>query len=216
MTYDIPLTPRPFQQLNRHDRQGRPVPFGTGAGTGTGGETPARVLTASMLRAHHVTAAETRERCRPGGPWRMLLPGVFLLHPGPPTSEDRLHAVLLYTVRRQTIPSQAPRGATGPGVHRTDAMITGSAALALHGLAGAPPLPALEHIDVLVPATRRLRSAGFARVVRSAEPPVPDEVAGLPVAPVERALADAVAARPDPEATARLLTAPHVAGAVDR
>ncbi|BFO21557.1 hypothetical protein SHKM778_79450 [Streptomyces sp. KM77-8] len=38
----------------------------------------------------------------PRGPWRQLLPGVVLLHCGPPTSEERLHAVLLYAARERT------------------------------------------------------------------------------------------------------------------
>ncbi|THA26401.1 hypothetical protein E4198_18445 [Streptomyces sp. RKND-216] len=237
MTYDIPLTPRPFHELNRLDRLGH---SGSHA-DGPAGGSPARVLTASMLRAHGVGAAEASEHCRPGGPWRMLLPGVFLLHPGPPTSEDRLHAALLHTLRRQTIPTQSGHGpAVRTTPHGIDAMITGPAALALRGFTSARPLPALDRIDVLVPATRRLRSAGFARVVRGGDLPEPEQIAGLPVAPVERALADTVADLDDAETVgrllteavrdghceaqtlmreleaARLLTAPHVADAVDR
>ncbi len=247
MTYDIPLTPRPFQQLNQLDRFGHP---GTPGAPGVPGApdhplgAQCRVLTASALRAHGVSAAEASEHCRPGGPWRMLLPGVFLLHPGPPTSEDRLHAVLLYTLRRHTIPAQAgpdrPARADATARRREpEAMITGAAALTLRGFTSAPPLPALDRVDVLVPATRRLRSAGFAHIVRCADMPVPDEVAGVPVAPAERALADAVAGLQDAAAVrrllteavrgghceaqavlqeleeARLLTAPHVVDAVD-
>ncbi|NEA50299.1 hypothetical protein, partial [Streptomyces sp. SID10815] len=87
-----------------------------------------------------------------------------------------------------------------------DVMITGLAALTLHGFAAAPALPALEKIDVLVPRPRRLRSSGCARVLRSAEPPTPEVVTGLPVAPVPRALADAVAGLRDAAVVQRLLT----------
>ena len=54
-----------------------------------------RVLTLPQLREHGVTAAEAAER-----PWQQILPGVFLLHAGPATSEERLHALLLYAGRR--------------------------------------------------------------------------------------------------------------------
>ncbi|MEU5362923.1 hypothetical protein ABZ354_05360 [Streptomyces sp. NPDC005925] len=166
-----------------------------------------RVLTAAQLRAHGVTAAETNERCRPGGPWQQVLPGVVLLHPGPPTHEERLHAVLLYATRERTgrVPSQG--GSAGPAAPaQTEAVITGLAALSLHGFATAPALLALDAVDVLVPRLRRLRSTGCARIVRAAEMPVPQQVRGLPVAPVERALTDAVTGLTDGGAVRRLLT----------
>ena len=77
MTHNTPLSPstRPLRHLPHVQR---------------------RVLTAAQLRANGVATAEANEQCRPGGPWQQILPGVFLLHPGPPTSEERLHAVLLY------------------------------------------------------------------------------------------------------------------------
>ncbi|MGW0738244.1 hypothetical protein [Streptomyces sp. NPDC002851] len=263
-------------------------------------EARCRVLTVAQLRSHGVSAAEASAQCRPGGPWQELLPGVFLLHPGPPTSEERLHAVLLYAGRppgsgvgsaprrhadlpRQDldvprrnsgIPRQgrdapqrnsgiprrgpdpsgvtaavtgqaalpsAPRpdGAAAAPVPLGDAMVTGLAALALHRFSSAPPLLSLDRIDVLVPRTRRLRSTGCARIVRSSVMPTPVEITGLPVAPVERALADAVGELTDAGAVrrllseavrgghcepaavvrelneARLLSRPHVVGAVD-
>ncbi|MFF5704247.1 hypothetical protein ACFY7H_17330 [Streptomyces sp. NPDC012794] len=131
-----------------------------------------RVLTLAQLREHGVSASEAA-----GRPWQQVLPGVFLLHSGPATSEERLHAALLYAGRR------------GSG----EAMITGLAALALYRFSSTPALLALPHIDVLVPNTRRLRSTGDVRIVRAHTPPRPVEVTGLPVAPVARAVADAVA-----------------------
>jgi hypothetical protein len=85
-------------------------------------------------------------------------------------------------------------------------MISGLAALTLHGFAAAPALITLDRIDVLVPRLRRLRSTGCARIVRAAEPPAPDLVTGLPVAPVPRAVADAVAHLSDAVMVQRLLT----------
>lgn len=169
-----------------------------------------RVLTVTELHAHGVPDAETNERCLPGGPWQQILPGVVLLHPGPPTSEERLHAVLMYATRERTarVPSQAgPEGSAGSaGSAQHGAVITGLAALALHGFSAPPPLTALNTIDVLVPRLRRVRSTGCARIVRTAALPAPQQVAGLPVAPVARALADAVAELTDAVAVRRLLT----------
>ncbi|WP_185832625.1 hypothetical protein [Streptomyces sp. WAC 04229] len=195
MTHNTPLSPRPLHQLT-HGRR--------------------RLMTAAQLRAHGVSAAETGDQCRPGGPWRQLLPNVVLLHPGPPTGDERLHAVLLYAARERTsggtvpgvtaaVPVQ-PGGEHPPVPAYAEAMITGLAALALHGFSAAPPLPSLEVVDVLVPRLRRLRTTGCARIVRTAALPVAEEVAGVPVAPVARALADAVAELTDPEAVRRLLT----------
>ncbi|MFI2235370.1 hypothetical protein [Streptomyces chrestomyceticus] len=175
-----PLSPRPL-----HDRPGRGP----------------RVLTGRQLREHGIGAAEAAERCRPGGPWQQVLPGVHLLHPGPPTSEERLHAVLLYAASRPSaVPAQA-----GPAPAQ-DPMITGLAALALHRFATAPPLLSLDRIDVLVPRTRRLRSTGFAQVVRAQVMPQPQQITGVPVAPVPRALADAVSGLSDACTVRRLLT----------
>lgn len=143
------------------------------------------MLTLAQLREHGVTASDAA-----GRPWQQILPGVFLLHPGPATSEERLHAALLYAGRR------------GGG----EAMITGLAALALYRFSSAPPLLALSHIDVLVPGTRRLRSTGDVRIVRTHTPPRSQEVTGLPVAPVARAVADAVTQLSDAGTVRRLLS----------
>ncbi|MER6126430.1 hypothetical protein ABT173_28220 [Streptomyces sp. NPDC001795] len=191
MTHNTPLSPRPLRHLSDMQR---------------------RVLTTAQLRAHGVTAAETTEQCRPGGPWQQLLPGVYLLHPGPPTSEERLHAVLLYTTRSplagpvSAVPSQPSANGPHAPLRYPDAMITGLAALALYGFSCAPPLTSLEKIDVLVTRLRRLRSTGCARVVRAPALPTPRLVTGLPVAPVPRALADAVAELTDAGTVRRLLT----------
>lgn len=186
MTHNTPLSPRPLRHLSEVHR---------------------RVLSATQLRAHGISPAEQNDRCRPGGPWQQVLPGVVVLHPNPPTNEERLHAALLYAARDQApaVPAQ-PR----PGEpHRTgypEAMITGLAALALHRFASAPSLTTQERIDVLVLRPRRLRSAGHVRILRTPALPEPRHIAGLPVAPVPRALADAVAELTDAGAVRGLLT----------
>ncbi|GGZ53781.1 hypothetical protein [Streptomyces bluensis] len=166
-----------------------------------------RVRTTAQLRGLGVTPAETSEQCRPGGPWQQILPGVYLLHPGPATPQERLHAVLLYAGRsRDAAGVPAQPGAGTPHGPVPDAVITGLAALALHGFTSGPSLLSLDHVDVLVPRLRRLRSTGCARVLRTPELPTPVSIDGLPVAPVPRALADAVAGLADADAVRRLLT----------
>ncbi|WP_326690365.1 MULTISPECIES: hypothetical protein [unclassified Streptomyces] len=182
MTHNAPLSPRPLSHLPEARRS---------------------VMTAGALREHGITAAMAEERCRPGGPWRMLLPGVCLLHAGEPTSEERLRAALLYAVAprgSRTDPDGVPPGIP-PG-----AMITGLAALALHCFNAVPSLLSLDRLDVLVPRGRRPRSTGCVRIVRTQTLPEPEEITGLPVAPVPRALADAVAALEDAVMVRRLLT----------
>jgi hypothetical protein len=176
MNHDTPLSPRPL----RHLSAARP-----------------RVLTLRQLREHGITAADAAERTRPGGSWQRLLPGIYLLHSGPPTSEERLYAALLYAGR----PAEAEHG-----VHCAEAMITGLAALALHRFSSSPPLRSLDRVEVLVPRTRRVRSTGLARIMRTGELPAPLEITGLPVVPVPRALADAVAQLSDATAVRGLLT----------
>jgi hypothetical protein len=186
MTHNTPLSPRPLRHLSDVHR---------------------RVLTTAQLRAHGVPAAELGRQCRPDGPWQELLPHVILLHPGPPTGEERLHGALLYAAR--TAEPGVPVQPTAESPHRpvyAEAVVTGLAALTLHGFSSTPPLSSLEHVDVLVPRSRRLRSTGYVRVLRTTALPAPQAVAGLPVAPVPRALADAVAELTDAEAVRRLLT----------
>ncbi|MFE0704691.1 hypothetical protein [Streptomyces sp. NPDC058872] len=175
MNHNAPLTPRPL-----------PLSSCTGRNQ--------RLASAEQLRTQGVSATEVATQCRPGG-WQQLLPGVFLLQPGAPTSEDRLRAALLYARGTGAVPPQGP-----------EPMITGLAALTLHRLPSAPPLTALERIDVLVPRTRRLRSTAWVRVVRTPESPEPVELTDLPVAPVARAVADAVSGLSDAAAVRRLLT----------
>ncbi|RMI26207.1 hypothetical protein, partial [Streptomyces triticirhizae] len=136
------------------------------------------LTTLDALRAQGVPAATARRRCRPGGPWQMPLPGVVLLHAEPPDGHELLRAALLYTGEADAADGRA--------------VITGRAALAVHGLTSAGPPAALRRVDVLVPHTRRLRSVGPVGILRTARLPRARRVGGLPVAPVARALADAL------------------------
>ncbi|WP_225844588.1 hypothetical protein [Streptomyces sp. HPF1205] len=175
---------------NRYGSQARgPHPEGIGSGCGE------RVVTVRQLRAEGMTAAEIEERCRPGGPWQQVLPRVYLLHEGPPSGGERVRAALLY--------------AAGRDARTHAAMVTGPAALALHGFSCLPPLTGLPRIDVLVDRQRRLRDAGDVAVRRVRELPHPQDVDGVPCAPVARALADAVDALDDID-TVRVLFAEAV------
>ncbi|MFI1931188.1 hypothetical protein [Streptomyces sp. NPDC020330] len=186
MTQNTPLSPR-LPRLPLHS-----------------GDVTLRVLSAAQLRARGVSAAQTSAQCLPGGPWQHLLPGVCLLHPGPPTGRERLLGALLYAGRPPASARRAPAGPPDAGFG--EAMVTGVAALALYGFAAAGDVEALHRIDVLVPRTRRLRSTRFVEVLRTASMPSPVRVGEVPVAPVERALADAVAGTADAAVVRRLLT----------
>jgi hypothetical protein len=125
-----------------------------------------------LSRAQALSAmseAALRHRLRSGGPWRIVLPGIYLATAGLPTIGQREMAALLYC---------------GPG-----SAITGRAALERRGIR----VPHSEVIDVLVPVSRRRRSAGFVRVQRTGRMPgrlwVTD---GLRYAPAARSVADAV------------------------
>ncbi|MFE9960637.1 hypothetical protein [Streptomyces sp. NPDC005525] len=161
------------------------------------------VLSVEQLKTLGVSPAHAAALCRAGGPWQQPLPGVYVLHPGQPTGEERLRSALLYVGRRRTVPAQ---GGAAPTTGYGEAMVTGRAALALHGFSLVPPTSSLDRIDVLVPRTRRLRSVRYVHVVRTTELPRPEQLAGLPVAPVARALADAVTGLGDTDAVRLLLT----------
>ncbi|MFJ3229678.1 hypothetical protein [Streptomyces sp. NPDC086787] len=186
MTHNTPLSPRPLRHLAEVHR---------------------RVLSTAQLRAHGISTAEQHEQCRPDGPWQQVLPGVVLLHPGPPTNAERLHAALLYAAREPVpgVPTQ-PRPDAPHRPLYAEAMITGLAALSLYRFTSVPQLTVQERVDVLVPRPRRLRSTGHVRIVRTPDLPVPLLIAGIPVAPVPRALADAVAELTEADAVRRLLT----------
>jgi hypothetical protein len=127
-----------------------------------------RVIGRSQALGAGMSEAALRHRIREGGPWRVLLPGVYLATTGTSTPSQRSVAALLYA---------------GPG-----SMLTSLAALRYHGVR----VPAAENIDVLIPAQRRRNNTGFARVHRTRRMPTPVVVAGaVRYAPPARAVADA-------------------------
>ena len=89
-------------------------------------------------------------RLRDDGPWRFLLPGVYLTLPGAPTQPQRETGALLHA---------------GP-----QALITGAAALRFYEFR---QVSRLDHevVDVLVPSRCQCASTGCARVHRTAHMP---------------------------------------------
>jgi hypothetical protein len=107
-------------------------------------------------------------RIRAGGPWQVLLPGVYLGLTGAPNLPQQEVAALLYA---------------GPG-----SLITGPVALMHHGLRS-PGL--LDTVDVLVPAGRQRHSTGFVRLHRTKHLPSQFMASGpLRLVPTARAVAD--------------------------
>jgi hypothetical protein len=116
-----------------------------------------------------VPASTVSFRLRPHGPWQRLFPGVILTTSGAATARQTLLGALLY--------------AAGGG------MLSGHSALALYGVRAANTA---EPIHVLIPHRRRGRSIRGITVERTRRLPTHRSRNGLPCAPLERAVIDAV------------------------
>ena len=127
------------------------------------------MISRAQALAVGLTNHALRHRLRPGGPWRGLLPGVYMAATGAPTTLQQEMAALLYA---------------GPG-----SVVTGPAALRSHHIR----TELTEIVDVLVPAARQRRDTGFVRLHRTTRMPGRIWEAG-PVRYVmpARAVADAV------------------------
>ncbi|MFD9733054.1 hypothetical protein [Umezawaea sp. NPDC059074] len=147
------------------------------------------VTSTSDLLEAGVARYTIETRCRPGGPWRRLLPGVLLLSPGEPTRRQRLRAAHLYA---------------GP-----QAVITGVDALHDRGL---NQLPLPPRVHVLQQADQRLNNHDFLLLERTSRRPpvVPD--ADLPLATPARATLDAARREHHPLRLHQLLAAVLRAG----
>jgi hypothetical protein len=147
------------------------------------------VVRIADLRTTGVSNHAIAARCRPSGPWQRVLPGVVLLSSAPPTRRQRVRAALLYA---------------GP-----DAVLTGPDALRLHGLT----VPVPEQVQVLIPSGRRLASRSYLTVERTTRLPPSVRRAGLPVAPLVRAVLDAARHERDHDRLTTLLLTPVHSGA---
>lgn len=127
-----------------------------------------QVISRPQSLACGLSVGALRHRTRPDGPWRVLLPGIYLVNAAVPSMPQQEVAATLYA---------------GEG-----SMITGVAALLHHGIRH----PISEKIDVLVPATRKIQSIDFARFWRTTRlPERPWLVGGVRCAPPARAVVDA-------------------------
>jgi very-short-patch-repair endonuclease len=110
-----------------------------------------------------------RHRYRPGGPWRRLLPGIYITSTGEPTTEQLQTAALLYAGQ--------------------SSVITGPAALHRYRLKA----PETRRVDVLVPAGHQRVSRAFVIIHRTWRVPQPEthDLALRYVSPA-RAVADTV------------------------
>ncbi|QFZ16907.1 hypothetical protein [Saccharothrix syringae] len=133
------------------------------------------VIKTAELEATGVPGHVIDLRCRPGGPWQRILPGVLLLSATPPTRAQHLRAALAYA---------------GP-----EAVVTGVDALRAQGL---PELPAPPLIHLLQPATRRRAGTAQLLLERTTRPPGTTTRDGLRLAEPTRAALDAARREPHP------------------
>lgn len=143
------------------------------------------VITVRELESLGVPEATAYRRCRDGGPWQRLGPGIVVLHNGTPTWRQQLIAGLLHA-----------------GDH---AVITGRAAMRLHGLRQGPEP---DRVHLLVLHARQVRSWGLFHVERTSRMPRPVERAGLAVAPLCRAVLEEVRGMRDAREIAAVLAEP--------
>jgi hypothetical protein len=108
-------------------------------------------------------------RTRPNGPWQRLFPGVVLTNSGVPTHRQLLLAALAYA--------------------EGGAVLSGHTALALYGVRSAR---SAEPVHVLIPHRRRRHSVRGLVIERTKRLPQHRSRDGLPCAPIERAVIDAV------------------------
>lgn len=126
------------------------------------------VIARRQALACGMTTSALKHKLRTRGPWRKILPGVYVTVTGTVTPEQREMAALLYA---------GPRS-----------MITGAAAVRRHRL----DCPGLNEINILVPVGVRRQSAAFVRIQHTAR--MPDNVwttRAIRFAPLTRAIADA-------------------------
>ena len=127
------------------------------------------MITRKQALAVGMTDHALRRRLRPGGPWRSLLPGVYLAMTGTPTTLQLEMAAMLHA---------------GSG-----SVITGLAALRCHHIRA----ELSDVVDVLVPASRQRRDAAFVRLHRTTRMPGRTwQVGPVRYTVLPRAVADAV------------------------
>ena len=131
-------------------------------------------MTRSQVLAAGWSVGTLRHRIRPGGPWRAVLPGIYLGSNGALADGQREIAAVLYA---------------GPGC-----VLTGPASLRHQGVR----VPPTNIVDVLVPMPTKKQSADFVRMHRTTR--MPDQtfvLNGIRWAVAARAVADAARSEHD-------------------
>jgi hypothetical protein len=146
--------------------------------------TPDGVATNVQLRRGGVTSHAIASRCRPGGPWRRLLPGVILLGEDEPTRNQQIRGAVYYA---------------GEG-----SVVSGLDALRARGIRLRPP----RRVHVLVPIQRRILPHDFVHLERTSRLPAPVPEDGIPFAPSARATIDVARHETSPDRLRRLLSLP--------
>ncbi len=126
------------------------------------------VISRGQAVACNMTEPAIRHRIRPAGPWRTILPGIYLASQGVPTVKQRVTAAYLYA---------------GKAI-----AVTGPAALAWYSL----PSVRSENVDVLVPLACKRKDAQFARLHRTSIVPDCGREGVVRYASPPRAVADTV------------------------
>ena len=164
------------------------------------------LATRAQLIGLGVPSSTIRGRTRADGRWTAVLRGVCADRGrwlGTATETERLRAAVLYG---------------GP-----EAVVSGYAALRLHGVRGLPRelhgaqpgrggAPDADSVRLLIPAGRRRASARFVVAVRTRRLPEPVEIDGFRVAPVTRAAVDACLDTSDAERVRELIKGLIVSG----
>lgn len=129
------------------------------------------VLSRSQAIEYRLTEAAIRYRLRTDGPWRKILPGVYITTTGVVTDDQRQMAALLYAGK--------------------SAVLTGTAAVRRHRLT----CPGLNEIQVLVPQEVRVASRDYVQILRTWRMPGSAFSTNLiRFAPLPRAVGDAARA----------------------
>jgi hypothetical protein len=143
------------------------------------------VIEVSRLVALGVPEGTVYRLCRHRGPWQLIAPATVLLSNGVPTRRQLLRAGLLHA---------------GP-----DTVITGLDAARAHQLRRGE-LPAAVHL--LIPITMRVQGTARILIERTKRLPPPLLRDGLPVAPIDRSVLDAVRRLRAESEIAAILTEP--------
>ncbi|MCJ0902900.1 hypothetical protein [Rhodococcus sp. ARC_M6] len=139
------------------------------------------VIRVAELSRLGVSDSAIAGRCRKGGTWQRLLPGIVLLGNGYPSPRQRTIAALMFCGRGSMVTGKAAMAQFGYRTHSGD-------------------------VQILMPMHRRVQSTDFVVVERTVRLPTPLTRSGIDCAPLVRAVLDA-ARRTKTLDTARALIA---------